>query len=132
MKLVSFGANPNSQIQKLERFRDLEAERKRLCEANQLVYVPQEKVAQEGEKGLKREEILKQRKKNEKLKKKENHPSEKRAKTELEYHETMGLQNAFHLACSCPHPVLINQLKSLGTFPDAADHKGMTPFNIIS
>jgi len=42
---------------------------------------------------------------------------------ENEYHETMGLQNAWHLAVACPHPKLIDLLVQLEVDPDAQDKK---------
>jgi hypothetical protein len=42
---------------------------------------------------------------------------------ENEYHETMGLQTAWHLAVACPHPKLIDLLVQLEVDPDAQDKK---------
>jgi len=39
-------------------------------------------------------------------------------KEESEYHETMGLQNAYHLAVSCPHPKLLACLESHKIYAD--------------
>jgi hypothetical protein len=133
-------------VQKLEKFRDLEEERKRLCLANKLVYVPLVKKIQEGDKGLNREEVMNNRKRpamKKKMAKKagvvqhmygsEAAKKEKKdKKNEIEYHESMGLQNAFHLICSAPHPDILNEFKKLGVNPDCSDHKGITPFNLIS
>ena len=44
----------------------------------------------------------------------------------------MGLQNAYHLAVSCPHPKLLACLESHKIYADQFDHKGMTPFNLLS
>lgn len=44
----------------------------------------------------------------------------------------MGLQNAFHLSISYPHPKLLDLLSKLKVNPDEQDFKKMTPFNLIS
>ena len=105
--LVSKGANAHQQVQKLERFRDLEEERKILCLANKLEYIPKIKVGEE-ENVQKREEILKDRQKALiKKNKAANSMKDGTVKPKLkenEFHETMGLTNAYHFACACPHP----------------------------
>ena len=44
----------------------------------------------------------------------------------------MGLQNAYHLAVSYPHKRILDFLETAKVFVDATDHKGMTPFNLLS
>ena len=44
----------------------------------------------------------------------------------------MGLQNAYHIACSCPHPQLLLALLKFKINPDVPDHKQVTPFNLTS
>jgi ankyrin repeat protein len=51
---------------------------------------------------------------------------------EEEYHATMGLQNAFHLAVACPHADLIEFLISMKVDADSVDNKGINPFNLVS
>jgi len=44
----------------------------------------------------------------------------------------MGLQNAYHLAVSCPHPKLLDLLAKHEINPDQVDFRHMTPFNLAS
>jgi len=44
----------------------------------------------------------------------------------------MGLQNAYHLLVSCPHPQLLDLLEKHNVNADQADHKKITPFNLLS
>lgn len=67
------------------------------------------------EKVKKREEILKERKIKKSTSPSGNNP---KPKEEVEYHETMGLQNAYHLAVSCPHPKLLACLESHKIYAD--------------
>jgi len=50
----------------------------------------------------------------------------------LEYHATMGLQNAFHLAVACPHSRLLTLLVDLKVNPDLQDRRLITPVNLAS
>jgi len=88
----------------------------------------------EEEKAKKREEILKRRKAEKKAQAPALPGAPKMAHKlfEPEYHETMGLQNAWHLAVSCPHPKLLDHLANHAIYADQVDFKHITPFNLAS
>ena len=70
---VGKGADPHQHVKKLERFRDLEAERKLLAIANNLQQEPPK--GKEGEERVaKREEVLKKRM----MKKEKSYPSQEK------------------------------------------------------
>jgi ankyrin repeat protein len=56
----------------------------------------------------------------------------KKHKPEDEYHTTLGLQNAFHLAVTCPQFNLIDLLVAQRVDPDKQDFRKMNPFNLAS
>ena len=49
-----------------------------------------------------------------------------------EHHATLGLQNLFHIAVSCPHPGLIDFLNKNKVDPDVQDIRLKTPLNLLS
>jgi hypothetical protein len=130
--IVSKGADATKSVQKLERFRDILAERRMLAIANKLAIPEEAKVSAGDEKIMKREEVLKKRAVEKAGKKTKKDKQMKPAEVECEYHETLGLQNAFHLVTSCPHPSLCSQLIDFGVDPDTVDYKRRTPFNLAS
>lgn len=70
-------------------------------------------------------------KKSSKSEGKQQRLKEKKSK-EPEYHATMGLQTALHLAVSCPHPLLIDALFEMKINPDDVDLNKRTPLNLCS
>ena len=157
--LIEKGADPHAQVQKLRRFRDLDEERRKLAVAKAAREANGQQVAGvgEAERAKRREEVLKEREANRRGRAPRAAKKAKKAygasntssrlggggpravrqpgaskQEELEYHATMGLQNAFHLAVACPHPHLLDLLVDLKIHPDTQDRRLITPFNLAS
>ena len=154
--LIEKGADPHVQVQKLRRFRDLDEERRKLAIAKEGREANGQQVAgvRELERAKRREEVLKEREADRRGRAPRaprrpqgggkggarlggggpralGQPGVSKQEGE-EYHATMGLQNAFHLAVACPHPRLLDLLVDLKVHPDKQDRRLITPFNLAS